>query len=120
MEIDLMNLSKVKSIEHTIEPSWASDAGRNSNSGKFTGTFIGWFDSLKIEVGKTTKEEMKELRNILESPIIENIKFRDSRTGEDKVENFYGSSITALLKNKNGNYEPFSIELQAVERRSDY
>ena len=45
-------------MEHTIQPLWASDTGRNSNSGKYSGTFIGYFDQLKVSVGKTNQTQM--------------------------------------------------------------
>ena len=53
MAVTLLNLPKVTGIEHTIEPVWAKNSGRNSNSGKFSGTFVGWFDTLKISVGQS-------------------------------------------------------------------
>lgn len=119
MAVDLNKLPKLKRIEHTVEPTWASDAGRNSNSGKFNGTFVGWFDTLKIEIGKTNQTEMTSIKNAIEKPIIENVKFKDSENGNNKIENFYGTAIPASYNNLKGNYEPFSFSLKAIERRSD-
>lgn len=119
MAINLLSLPKVKNIDHTVEPTWAKDAGRNSNSGKFGGTFVGWFDTLKIDIGKTNQEEMAAIKNAIELPIIENAKFKDSKNGNDKVEDFYGTAITASYDNLKGMYKPFSFSLKAIERRDD-
>ena len=54
-----MSLPKITKIKHTVEPTWDSKTGRNSNSGKFGGTFVGYFDTLEISVGKTTQNELK-------------------------------------------------------------
>ena len=62
---NLSELPKLKRIEHAVEPTWASDAGRNSNSGKFGGTFVGWFDTLKVEIGKTVQSEMTLIKSII-------------------------------------------------------
>lgn len=119
MAVNLSALPKVKNIEHSIEPVWASDTGRNSNSGKFSGTFVGWFDNLKIDVGKTDQSELTIIRNAIENPIIENITFKDSKTGNNKTEDFYGTAITTSYDNLKGNYKPFSFSIKAIESRDD-
>lgn len=119
MAVDLNKLPRVKKIDHTVEPTWGPDTGRNSNSGKFSGTFVGWFDTLKIEVGKTNQTEMTTIKNAIEKSIIENVKFKDSKNGNNKIENFYGTAITASYNNLKGIYEPFSFSLKAIEQRSD-
>lgn len=117
MALDIRNLPKVLSnIKHTIEPVWASDAGRNTNSGKFSGTFVGWFDVLDINIGETTQEEMTKIRNAIEKSVIENVSFTDSKTGQTKTEDFYGTSIPAERLNKT-RYKPFSFSLKAIEKR---
>ena len=117
MAINLLSLPKIKSIKHTIEPTWASDAGRNSNSGKFSGTFVGWFDNLEVEVGKTNQSEMTLIRNAIELPIF-SVTFKDTRTGIYKTENFYGTAIGGATNNNNGMYESFSFSLKAISRRA--
>lgn len=112
-------MPKLKNVEHTVEPTWGPDTGRNTNSGKFTGTFVGWFDTLQLEIGKTTQAEMTAIKNVIEIPIIENVTFVDSKTGNNKTEDFYGTAIKAKRKKKNGLYEPFSISLKAVSKRGD-
>ena len=104
--------------KHSIEGLWASDAGRNSNSGKYSGTFIGWFDKVEVSIGAPTQAELTHIRNAIEHPIIENVTFTDTKTGNSKTENFYGTTITAERLNSN-RYKPFSFTLTAIERRSD-
>lgn len=119
MAVNLINLPKALSNpKHTVEPVWASDAGRNSNSGKFSGTFVGWFDTLEIPIGETTQAEMTTIKNAIENPIIENVSFVDSKTGNIKTENFYGTAITAERLNSK-RYKPFSFSLKAIEARDD-
>ena len=116
MAIDIRKLPKcLANPKHTIEPLWAGDAGRVSNSGKFSGTFIGWFDKLEISIGKTTYNEMMQIRNEIEQPIID-VTFLDSKTNQDKTEQFYGTAISAE-RNNSKTYKPFSFTLTAVSRR---
>ena len=116
----LLDLPKITSTEHKIESLWASDAGRNSNSGKFSGTFVGWFDTIHVEVGKTTQTEMTQIRNAIEKSIIESVTFTDSKSGNSKTEDFYGTAISAKTNKKdNSMYEAFSFDLKAVNKRSD-
>lgn len=100
--------------DHTVEPLWASDTGRNSNSGSYSGTFIGYFSQVIIEFGKTTQEQMKLIKDNFEHPIIE-MKYKDSYTGNWKTEEFYGTAIKSKLNNWEGKYLPFSITLTATE-----
>ena len=119
MEVKINELPKILSNpKHSIEGVWASDAGRNSNSGKYSGTFIGWFDQLEISVGETTQEELTIIRNAIEHPIIENVTFIDTKTGTSKTEDFYGTTITGERLNSK-KYKPFSFSLIAIERRND-
>lgn len=103
----------------TLEPTWGPDTGRNSNSGKFSGTFIGYFTTIHIDFGRTTKTQMQSLKAIFENPIIEDVTFPDSHSNVDKTEDFYGTAIKAELNKWNGLYEPFSIDLIALVKRND-
>ena len=119
-----MSLPKITKIKHTVEPTWDSKTGRNSNSGKFSGTFVGYFDTLEVSVGKTTQNELNQIRDKVEIPIIENVEFLDSKTGNNKIEDFYGTAIGVEITNINiannkKKYPPFSFSLKAVSRRSD-
>ena len=119
MAVDLMKLPKVTNVKHTIEPVWASDTGRNSNSGSFSGTFVGWFDNLEIKVGKTTPTELQQIREAIEIPIIENVSFYDTKKNKTKVEDFYGTAIGVEINKKTIIYPPFSFSLKATVRRGD-
>ena len=118
MSTKIIELPKLISVKHIVEPTWADDAGRNSNSGKFGGTFIGYFDKLEISIGSTTQNEMTQIKNVVENPIIEDIEFVDSNSGNSKTEDFYGTAISALLTHVNGLYKPFTFSLVAIEKRS--
>ena len=109
----------ITSFQDTLQPTWGEDAGRNSNSGKFNGTFIGYFTDIHIEVGPLTKAQMTSFKAIFEVPIIELTYPNSHNSGVDKTENFYGTAITSKLDYWNGNYEPFSFELKAVIPRDD-
>lgn len=118
MALTITNLPHITKIEHSIEPLWASDAGRNSNSGKYSGTFVGWFDKLTISVGRTTETQLQTIRNAIESSIISDVSFKDTKTGSTKTEDFYGTAINAgSLNYKHGTYEPFSFSLVAISKR---
>lgn len=116
MAVNIMNLPKVIGVVHGIEPVWASDAGRNSNSGRFSGTFVGWFDTLEVSVGSTNQNEMTQIRNAIEKPII-NVSYIDSKTGNVRTADFYGTVIQAPVRNIHKNYDAFSFNLKAVSRR---
>lgn len=117
--IDYMEIAHlISSMEHTLEPTWANDTGRNSNNGDFSGTFIGYFDQIVINFTPTSAAEIKDLREKFEHPIV-SFKFRDSRTNSDRIGDFYGTSIKASFDNLEGKYKSTSITLTAVKKRSD-
>lgn len=118
---NLNSLPKIKlPYKHTVEPTWANDAGRYTNSGKFTGTFVGYFDTLEISVGKTNQSELTEIRSHIEVPIIEDITFLDTKTGNLKTADFYGTAISVEpISYKSKIYKPFAFSLKAIERRKD-
>lgn len=120
MAVNLISLSNdypILTHQHTLEPLWADDTGRNSNSGKYSGTFIGYFSQLVIEFGPTTQQQMRELRAIFDNPII-TVTYKDSKGPNDTfTEDFYGTSIPAKLDYWNGKYKGFSITLTAIEER---
>lgn len=118
MSTKILELPKLISVKHIVEPLWADDAGRNANSGRYSGTFIGYFDKLEISIGNTTQEEMAQIKSIIENPIIEDLEFIDSNSGNSKTEDFYGTAISALLTHVGGLYKPFTFNLVAIEKRS--
>ena len=119
----------IKTISHQFpitrfsdkpEPLWAGDTGRQSNSGKFTGTFIGYFTNLHIEVAPMTEQEMDNFKAIFEVPIIEDVTFpNSSNNGLPYTEDFYGTAIEAVKTDWDGKYESFSLDLVGVEKRND-
>lgn len=112
-------LPKILSVSDKKQPVWASDAGRNSNSAKFSGTFKGFVTDLQINFGRTTQSQMTEIKNAIEKPngIISNFSYRDSDTGQIKTEDFYGTVIDATYNNEKAKYQPFSVSLKGVNLR---
>lgn len=118
MAVNINQLPKaLNNPKHTIEPVWGQDAGRYTNSGKFVGTFVGWFDTLEVPIGTTTYEELKSIRQQIEKPII-NVTFYDSRTNKNRTADFYGTAITAERLNSTL-YKPFTFSLKAISARND-
>ena len=119
MAVDIRTLPKVLNISDQPQPTWGSDSGRYSNSGTFHGTFKGYFTDLQINFGKTTQAEMTRIKTYLQPKggIIKSVTYRDTDTGQDKTEDFYGTVINATYSNKNGYYQPFSVSLKAVKKR---
>ena len=109
----------ILSFQNTLQPTWGDDAGRNTNSGKFSGTFVGYFSDLHIDVGPLTQAQMASFKAIFEIPIIELTYPDANNNGQEKTETFYGTAIASKLDYWNGKYEPFSFELKAVEARND-
>lgn len=116
------DLPKCIKISHSIEPLWADDTGRESNSGTYSGTFIGWFDKLEINIGSTTESEMKQIRDAIEWPTLD-AEFYDTKLNRFVTKEFYGTAISAECKegkypgSDDIRYEPFSFKLTAVRAR---
>lgn len=123
MAVNIKEISQIYPItmfRDTPEPLWGDDAGRQSNSGKFSGTFTGYFTNIHIEVGAMTKTQMKNFKKIFEVPIIEDVTFpNSSNEGLPYTEDFYGTSLAGATKYWDGLYEPFNFDLVAVEARND-
>ena len=123
MAVNIKTLSETYPItmfKDKPEPLWGNDAGRNSNSGKFSGTFKGYFTNLHIEVAPLTKSQMTSFKAIFEVPIIEDVTFpNSSNNGADYTEDFYGTAIESATDYWDGKYKPFSFDLVAVEKRND-
>ena len=123
MAVNIKTLSETYPItmfKDKPEPLWGDDAGRNSNSGKFSGTFKGYFTNLHIEVAPLTKSQMTSFKAIFEVPIIEDVTFpNSSNNGADYTEDFYGTAIESATDYWDGKYKSFSFDLVAVEKRND-
>lgn len=126
MAVNIKQLAEIYPISmhrDTPEPLWADDTGRNTNSGKFSGTFIGYFTNLHIEVGPMNETQMTNFKKIFEVPIIEDVTFPNSSNyGLPYTEDFYGTSLAGATKNWDDEhiyYEGFNFDLTAVEARND-
>lgn len=118
--LDISTLPKViNPYKHDIHPEWGPDTGRNTNSGKFTGSFVGWFDQLTIQFGRHNQTEHTQILSDL-GVATKEIKFLDTKTGAYKTEWFYLDTIeTETINYKKGSYAPMTITLTAISKRSD-
>lgn len=113
---DVRTLPKLKSQEHSLEPLWGSDSGRNSNSGKWSGTFAGYFSQVVLEFGKTTQSELDNIQAQLEHPII-SLTYKSKNGGNFVTEQFYGTKISGKKEGDwSKKYLPFSVTLTGVEK----
>ena len=106
-------------FKDSLEPTWGNDTGRNTNSGKFSGTFVGYFTNLHIEVAPLTKQQMTNFKQIFEVPIINLTYPNSSNNGQNYTEDFYGTAIESSLDDWDGKYKAFSFDLVAVNKRND-
>lgn len=118
--LDISTLPKIiNPYKHDINPVWGPNTGRNTNSGKFTGSFVGWFDQLTIQFGRHGQTDHSTILNSLGVSTIE-ITFKDTKTGSNKTEWFYLDTIESELGNyKKGYYAPMTITMTAISKRSD-
>lgn len=106
----------ILSFSQKYEPLWAGDTGRNSNSGAYSGTFIGYFSQIVIEFGKTTQEQMNTIKSTFETSVF-SLTY-PSTNGTNVTEQFYGTAIEGKKDYWDGKYMPFSITLTAIKKRS--
>lgn len=115
-------IPKLKKCTLGVNPLWADDAGRETMDAKFSGTFKGWFTQIKLEIGRTTVEELNIIKNILEKSILSltyplDRDLNGTKAGKAYTESFYGTAIETGFDNYKGKYDAFSIILTAIERR---
>lgn len=113
---DVRKLPKLKTHEHSLQPLWASDTGRNSNSGAYSGTFVGYFSQVVLEFGKATQEDLDIIQEEIENPIID-LTYKSKNGGKFETEKFYGTEIKGKLNKWTGKYEPFSVTLTGVKKK---
>lgn len=120
MSVTISSLPKVKNpYVHKVHPEWGPNTGRNTNSGKFTGTFVGWFDQLVISFGYHTMTEHTQILTSL-GVATASIVFFDTVKNTTKTEDFYLDSIETEVSNyKKGLCSPMTITMTAIARRSD-
>ena len=117
MAVNIKTLSQtvpITSFSHTLEPLWADDTGRNANSGRFTGTFIGYFSQLEIEFGSCNQTQMDSITSNFESATV-SVTY-PAKNGTNKTETFYGTAITGKVRRWGKRYAPFSIKLTGVSK----
>lgn len=112
----LDEIPKLISYQIGREPLWGSDAGRESMAGQYSGTFIGYFTKITLNIGRTTQEELSIIKGYLEVPLF-NFTYPDDKTSQDRTEKFYGTAIKPQRNNLDGKYEGFTIDLTAISRR---
>lgn len=106
------------------EPLWGDGTGRNTLDGHYSGTFVGYFDTLEIEFGIVSDEEYNLIKKLLEHPFLEDVQFSlekdmgDYNQGDLYSEDFYnGQAIKSTLLPCGGFWEGFSVTLTAIDRR---
>lgn len=114
------------------EPLWGDGAGRKALDGHYSGTFIGYFTTLTVEFGPCSKEIFDEIKQLLEHPYVNNVKYRLDKTmewtdsdnvrhkipaGEFYTENFYNGQAIKPSENFDMSVNEFSVVLTAVDRR---
>lgn len=125
----------LNNIISTVEPTWASDAGRETMEGTWSGTFKGYFTTLDLEFNEIVfDKELDIIKQLIEHPIImvtyplektmewtDNKGYHKIKQGEPYTEEFYGTAIKAKKPFQNAKYyEGFSVSLVAVRRRPVY
>nr|DAQ49094.1 MAG TPA: hypothetical protein [Caudoviricetes sp.] len=106
------------------EPLWGDGTGRNTLDGHYSGTFIGYFTTLKIEFGIVSDEEFNLIKKLLEHPFLEGVQFslekdmEGYKQGDLFTEDFYnGAAITSSPLACGGYWEGFTVTLTAIDRR---
>lgn len=116
MAVNIKELSKqvpLIDFEHVPNPTWAKDSGRNSNSGKWSGTFAGYFSTINMSFGSCTQEQMDIIKNAFEVAVC-TVTYPDSKGGLPATEPFYGTAINGKKNSWNGKYKPFNLTLTAL------
>ena len=90
--------------------------------GNFSGTFMGYFTNIKMNIGSTTIDEMNTLKQLLEKPTVSitypvERKIGNTLAGNSYTESFYGTAINAEFDNYKAKYKPFSIQFVAIGGR---
>ena len=107
------------------EPLWGDGTGRNTMDGHYSGTFIGYFTSIQVDFGKVTDSEFNLIKQLLEHPFLENVKYSiekdmgEYKQGDLISEDFYnGQAIKSSPLTCGGYWEEFSVILTAIDRRT--
>lgn len=108
------------SITISYSKLWGSDTGRNTLSGKYSGTLIGIFPKFECQFRRLTQQEMEYLIPILDTPIQTTTYYDPNKKQKLSIETYTGdlqftqkNIFSKLAKAE----EPFSISFIATSRR---
>lgn len=120
VDVDNNDLEIPKLLDYEVipEPMWADDTGRESREGEFSGTFVGYFTNITINIGPTSQEEYTQLCSMFQRPLFSMTFIRED-DGELHTETFYGTALKAKKDKYDGKYKEFSIQLVSTKRRED-
>ncbi len=114
------------------EPLWGDGTGRKALDGHYSGVFIGYFTTLAVDFGPCSKETFDEIKQLLEHPYVNNVRYRLEKTmswvdsnnvshtlpaGEFFTENFYNGQAIKAPENFDLSVNEFSVALTAIDRR---
>lgn len=99
---------------------WGKDTGRNTLSGKYTGTLLGIFPKIVCTFGKLTQTQIEELIPILDSAT-QSVTYYDPNKKQTQTITTYSGDYEleqkCLFSNVAKAGEPFNISFIATDRR---
>lgn len=123
--VNNIDVPGITEIVPTPEPLWGDGTGRNALDGHYSGTFVGYFTSLKIKFGPVSNSEFNLIKQLLEHPFLEGVQFsleKDMgkyKQGDLYTEDFYNGQAIRSSQYASGDYwREFSVVLTAIDRRS--
>lgn len=100
---------------------WGKDTGRNTLSGKYTGSLLGIFPKIVCTFGKLTQTQIEELIPILDSAT-QSVTYYDPNKKQTQTITTYSGDYEleqkCLFSNVAKAGEPFSISFIATDRRT--
>lgn len=116
----LLELPKLIDYTPGIEPYWGEDAGRDSMTGDYSGTFNGYYSAFDLSFGSCTQPELYAIKQVLQKPTFElTYPDPDTTNGADKTETFYGTAIRPRISNTRGWYQPFTIRIVSTVKKDN-
>lgn len=117
LKINGTDVPKIISYGVEYDKLWSSDSGRVS-SGKMTGTLVGVFTKLVIQIGTMTAAEAATFLGLV-NVASANVTYWDYATQAYKTESFYfGDAKIDNAKLKIGTGKPQSISIIARSKRT--
>lgn len=97
---------------------WATDTGRSTITGKFSGTLIGVFPKITFTLGTLSNNDASTLYSIFDAAIV-SATYYDTKTKTMKTAQFYcGDVIDKIKSAKTMKHDQTQIEIVAVEKYS--